>query len=103
MSRVRTSEAMKQLWENDQVFGILGNVGTPTALVALPSALDHKMLFFGAFTGANLLRQVPPDHYVFNYRASYSEETEAAVRYLVRVRGLQPKEIAVFAQQELLW
>jgi ABC-type branched-subunit amino acid transport system substrate-binding protein len=96
----RTSEAMKQLWENDQVFGILGNVGTPTALVALPSALDHKMLFFGAFTGANLLRQVPPDHYVFNYRASYSEETEAAVRYLVRVRGLQPKEIAVFAQQD---
>jgi branched-chain amino acid transport system substrate-binding protein len=91
---------MKQLWENDQVFGILGNVGTPTALVALPSALDHKMLFFGAFTGANLLRQVPPDHYVFNYRASYSEETEAAVRYLVRVRGLLPKEIAVFAQQD---
>jgi ABC-type branched-subunit amino acid transport system substrate-binding protein/rare lipoprotein A (peptidoglycan hydrolase) len=96
----RTGEAMKQLWEGDHVFGIVGNVGTPTAVVALPFALDHKMLFFGAFTGANLLRQVPPDHYVFNYRASYSEETEAAVRYLVRVRGLQPREIAVFAQQD---
>jgi branched-chain amino acid transport system substrate-binding protein len=96
----RTGEAMKQLWENDHVFGIVGNVGTPTAVVALPIALDHKMLFFGAFTGANLLRQVPPDHYVFNYRASYSEETEAAVRYLVTVRGLQPNEIAVFAQQD---
>ena len=96
----RTGAAMKQLWENDHVFGIVGNVGTPTAVVALPFALDHKMLFFGAFTGANLLRQVPPDHYVFNYRASYSEETEAAVRYLVRVRGLQPNEIAVFAQQD---
>jgi branched-chain amino acid transport system substrate-binding protein len=58
------------------------------------------MLFFGAFTGANLLRQVPPDHYVFNYRASYSEETEAAVHYLVTVRGVQPNEIAVFAQQD---
>ena len=46
------------------------------------------------------LRQVPPDHYVFNYRASYSEETEAAVRYLVKVRGVQPNEIAVFAQQD---
>jgi branched-chain amino acid transport system substrate-binding protein len=96
----RTGEAMKQLWEDDHVFGIVGNVGTPTAVVALPFALDHKMLFFGAFTGANLLRQVPPDHYVFNYRASYSEETEAAVRYLVKVRGLQPNEIAVFAQQD---
>ena len=96
----RTGEAMKQLWENDHVFGMVGNVGTPTAVVALPFALDHKMLFFGAFTGANLLRQVPPDHYVFNYRANYSEETEAAVRYLVTVRGLQPSEIAVFAQQD---
>jgi ABC-type branched-subunit amino acid transport system substrate-binding protein len=96
----RTGAAMQQLWENHHVFGIVGNVGTPTAAVALPFALDHKMLFFGAFTGANLLRQIPPDHYVFNYRASYSEETEAAVRYLVRVRGLQPTEIAVFAQQD---
>jgi ABC-type branched-subunit amino acid transport system substrate-binding protein len=96
----RTGEAMNQLWKGDHVFGMVGNVGTPTAVVALPFALDHKMLFFGAFTGANLLRQVPPDHYVFNYRASYSEETEAAVRYLVRVRGLQPNEIAVFAQQD---
>ena len=96
----RTGAAMQQLWEGDHIFGIVGNVGTPTAVVALPFALEHKMLFFGAFTGANLLRQVPPDHYVFNYRASYSEETEAAVRYLVRVRGLQPNEIAVFAQQD---
>src|SRR4051812_33744159 len=96
----RTGEAMRQLWDDHQIFGIVGNVGTPTAAVALPFALDHKMLFFGSFTGANLLRQIPPDHYVFNYRASYSEETEAAVRYLVRVRGLQPNEIAVFAQQD---
>ena len=96
----RTGEAMRQLWDTDQIFGIIGNVGTPTAAVALPFALDHKMLFFGAFTGANLLRQLPPDHYVFNYRASYSEETEAAVRYLVKVRGVQPNEIAVFAQQD---
>jgi ABC-type branched-subunit amino acid transport system substrate-binding protein len=96
----RTGEAMNQLWKGDHVFGMVGNVGTPTAVVALPFALDHKMLFFGAFTGANLLRQVPPDHYVFNYRASYSEETEAAVRYLVKVRGVQPNEIAVFAQQD---
>ena len=99
-SPVVPGEAMRQLWDDHQIFGIVGNVGTPTAAVALPFALDHKMLFFGPFTGANLLRQVPPDHYVFNYRASYSEETEAAVRYLVRVRGLQPNEIAVFAQQD---
>ena len=96
----RTVDAMKQLFEKDQVFGIIGNVGTPTAMVALPYALERKMLFFGAFTGAGLLRRDPPDRYVFNYRASYAEETDAVVRYLVRVRRLRPEQIAVFAQED---
>jgi ABC-type branched-subunit amino acid transport system substrate-binding protein len=91
---------MKQLYEQDRVFGIVGNVGTPTAVVALPYALEHRMLFYGAFTGADLLRRDPPDRYVFNYRASYAEETDAVVRYLVKVRHLKPEQIAVFAQQD---
>jgi ABC-type branched-subunit amino acid transport system substrate-binding protein len=57
-------------------------------------------LFFGAFTGANVLRRDPPDRYVFNYRPSYAEETDAVVHYLVKLRRLQPKQIAVFAQQD---
>jgi branched-chain amino acid transport system substrate-binding protein len=96
----RTGDTMKQLFEREQVFGIIGNVGTPTAMVALPYALEHKMLFFGAFTGAGLLRRDPPDRYVFNYRASYAEETDAVVRYLIRVRKVRPEHIAVFAQQD---
>src|SRR6202042_1615722 len=81
-------------------FGFIGNVGTPTAAVALPFALDHRALFFGAFTGASLLRRDPPDRYVFNYRASYAEETDAVVHYLIKLRRLQPRQIAVFAQQD---
>jgi ABC-type branched-subunit amino acid transport system substrate-binding protein len=91
---------MKQLFEKEQVFCMIGNVGTPTATVSLPFALERRMLFFGAFTGAPLLRRDPPDRYVFNYRASYAEETDAVVRYLVKVRGLRPEQIAVFAQQD---
>jgi branched-chain amino acid transport system substrate-binding protein len=96
----RTADTMRQLYENQQVFGFIGNVGTPTAVVALPYALQHHALFFGAFTGADLLRRDPPDRYVFNYRASYGEETNAVVRYLVRVRRLRPEQIAVFAQHD---
>ena len=96
----RTAATMKQLYERDQVFGLVGNVGTPTAVVALPYALDRKMLFFGAFTGAGLLRSDPPDRYVFNYRASYAEETAAVVNYLAKARRLLPEQIAVFAQQD---
>ena len=96
----RTAETMKRLDETDQVFGFVGNVGTPTAVVALPYALQRRMLFFGAFTGAGLLRNDPPDRYVFNYRASYAEETAAVVNYLVKVKRLRPEQIAVFAQQD---
>jgi branched-chain amino acid transport system substrate-binding protein len=96
----RALGAMKDLVEKHGVFGVVGNVGTPTAIVALPYALQQRMLFFGAFTGAGLLRRDPPDRYVFNYRASYAEETEATVNYLVKVRRLKPTQIAVFAQQD---
>jgi branched-chain amino acid transport system substrate-binding protein len=96
----RTVEAVKQLYEKDQVFGFIGNVGTPTAAVAVPYVLERRTLFFGAFTGANVLRNDPPDRYVLNYRASYVEETAAAVHYLIKLRRLQPRQIAVFAQQD---
>jgi branched-chain amino acid transport system substrate-binding protein len=96
----KTADAMRLLYDKEKVFGFIGNVGTPTAAVALPFALDHRALFFGAFTGASLLRHDPPDRYVFNYRASYAEETKAVVHYLVRVRRILPKEIVVFAQQD---
>jgi branched-chain amino acid transport system substrate-binding protein len=96
----RTADVVRELRDKDDVFGMIGNVGTPTAMVSLPYALEHRMLFFGAFTGANLLRRDPPDRYVFNYRASYAEETDAVVRYLMNVRRLPPEQIAVFAQQD---
>ncbi len=96
----RTADVMRELAEKRAVFGFVGNVGTPTAAVALPYVLGRQMLFFAPFTGASLLRKDPPDHTVFNYRASYVEETAAIVRYLVEVRRLRPDQIAVFAQND---
>ncbi len=96
----RTKDVMRELAEHRGVFSFIGNVGTPTAAVAVPYALERKMLFFGPFTGAGLLRKDPPDRYVFNYRASYMEETAAIVRYLVEVRHIKPEQIAVFAQDD---
>jgi ABC-type branched-subunit amino acid transport system substrate-binding protein len=96
----RTRAVMKELGEGRKVFGFIGNVGTPTAEVAVPYALEKKLLFFGPFTGAGLLRRDPPDRYVFNYRASYAEETATIVKYLVDVKRIRPSEIAVFAQQD---
>lgn len=96
----RTKDAMKELVENQKVFAIIGNVGTPTAEVAVPYVLERKILLFGPFSGAGLLRREPPDRYVFNYRASYAEETAAVVRHFVEIKKIRPDQIAVFAQQD---
>lgn len=96
----RTLEAMKQLYEKEQVFGFIGNLGTPTATVAIPYALERRALLFASFTGANVVRHDPPDRYVFNFRPSYAEETQTIVNYLIKVRRLQPRQIAVFAQND---
>jgi branched-chain amino acid transport system substrate-binding protein len=96
----RTLAAMKQLYEKDQVFGFICNVGTANAAVAIPYALEHRALFFSAFTGASVVRSNPPDRYVFNYRPSYSEEADAMVRYLVKLRRIPPRQIAVLVQQD---
>src|SRR6202030_4264905 len=96
----RTLEAMKNLWDKEQVFGYIGNHGTPTAAVALPFALERRGPFFGPPNRANGGPGHPPDRYVFHYRPSYSEETDAALRYLLKIRKLQPRQIAVFAQND---
>jgi branched-chain amino acid transport system substrate-binding protein len=96
----RTLDAMKQLYDKEQVFGYIGNLGTATAAVAVPYALEHRALFFAAYTGANVVRHDPPDRYVFNYRPSYAEEADSIVHYLVKLRRLSPRQIAVFAQSD---
>jgi ABC-type branched-subunit amino acid transport system substrate-binding protein len=96
----RALENVRELIEKRGVFGIIGNVGTPTALLAMPYVVSKKTLFFGAFTGANLLRRDPPDRYVFNYRASYEEETGKMVHYLVEAKQISPRGIVVFAQHD---
>ncbi len=96
----RTATAMRELVEARRVFAIVANVGTATAEVAVPYANEKGVLFFGALSGAKLLRHNPPDRFVFNFRASYAEETAAIVRYLVEVRRIRPERIAVFAQDD---
>jgi len=93
------SRNMHILIDDEQVLAVIGNVGTPTAAVTMPIAMEKKTLLFGAFTGAGLLRQTPPDRYVINYRASYAQETAAMVKGLLEA-GILPYEIAIFTQND---
>jgi eukaryotic-like serine/threonine-protein kinase len=91
---------MHDLYERYHVLGTIGNIGTPTAEKVLPYVFEQNRLFFAGFTGAKLLRRQPPDRLVFNYRASYDEETAALVKYLLDIRKIPVDALAVFAQQD---
>jgi serine/threonine protein kinase len=91
---------MEDLLEDREAFAVIGNVGTPTAKVTSKYASQNGLLFFAPFTGASLLREDPPDRYVFNYRASYQDETAAMVKYFVDELHVPPESIAVFAQND---
>jgi branched-chain amino acid transport system substrate-binding protein len=96
----RTAPNLRQLIEIDHVLAVIGNVGTPTAVVALPIAQQSGTAFFGGFTGAGVLRRTPPDRCVINYRASYAEETAAMVDALIDFAGVLPDEIGFFSQRD---
>lgn len=96
----RTAPNMRQLIEKDKVLAVIGNVGTPTAIAAIPIANEQKTLLFAAFTGAGVLRKNPPDRYVINFRASYAEETGAMIDALIAGAGLKIEDIAFFTQRD---
>jgi len=96
----RTAPNMRHLIEEDGVLAVIGNVGTPTAIAAIPIAKQNKTLLFAPYTGAGVLRKTPPDRYVINYRASYAEETAAMVDALIYNAGLKLDEIAFFTQRD---
>ena len=92
----RTVPNTKKLIEEHKVFALIGYVGTPTSVPAVPVFTEAKVPFFGPFTGAESLRQ-PFNRYIFHVRASYYDETDKIVEQVISTGG---KNIAVFYQDD---
>jgi branched-chain amino acid transport system substrate-binding protein len=86
-----------KLIEEDQVFALIGAVGTPTSMATLPIAAAKNVPFIGPFTGAEFLR-ASEFHNVVNIRASYSAEAEAWIKHLTE--DLHLRQIAIFYQDD---
>ena len=87
----------RRLIEEEQVFALIGAVGTPTSRAAVPIAASAQVPYVAAFTGAELLRSGAPPN-VINLRASYYQETEELVAHLVDDLGLQ--RIGIMYQED---
>ncbi len=85
------------LLQDDQVFALIGEVGTPTSRAVVPIAEAGNVPFLAPFTGAEFLRD-PGLSTVINLRASYNQEAERGIEYLVGT--LKLKRIAVLFQDD---
>jgi ABC-type branched-subunit amino acid transport system substrate-binding protein len=87
----------QQLILEEKVFALFCYVGTPTAMRIIPLVNEARIPLVGMFTGANRLRE-PVNRYLINIRASYYQETKAAVDFFVQKKKLD--KVAVFYQYD---
>ena len=87
----------RTLIEQEQVFALIGAVGTPTSRSATPVAAESGVPYVAPFTGAAFLRD-PQWENVINLRASYYQETEEMVERLTSDLGVE--RIAVMYQDD---
>jgi branched-chain amino acid transport system substrate-binding protein len=86
-----------KLIEQDQVFALIGAVGTPTTTATAPIAKARSVPVIGPFTGAGFLRK-PDLSNVVNIRASYRAEAEEWIKHLTE--DIHLKKIAIFYQDD---
>ncbi len=93
----RTIRNVNELIEVDDVFMLIGNVGTPTTEAILPVLKAKSMFLFSPYTGASSLRTVDNTSLIHT-RASYAAELEKIVDYLVDEKNI--RRIACFYQND---
>ncbi len=93
----RAISNVQNLINQDQVFGLIGAVGTPTSKATQPIATENAVPFVGPFTGAGFLRDAALDN-VINVRGTYGQETEAWIKHLTEDLGYD--RIAILYQDD---
>lgn len=86
-----------KLINEDRVFALIGEVGTPTSKAVQPISTKAAVPFIGPFTGAGFLRNAAHGNIV-NVRATYDQETEAWIEYLTK--NLKISRIAILYQDD---
>ncbi|SFA90617.1 amino acid/amide ABC transporter substrate-binding protein, HAAT family [Poseidonocella pacifica] len=93
----RSATLVREVIAGDGHLGLIGAVGTPTALATQPLATEANIPYIGPFTGAGFLRDSALKN-VLNVRATYGNETEAWIAHLVDEMGMD--NIAILYQDD---
>lgn len=90
-------ENAHELIDKEKVFALFGIIGTPVAEAVFPIAIEKRIPFVGAYSGAEFLRN-PPNPIVLNARAGDLDEIEKLVQYYAD--DLKYKRFALFYQND---
>ena len=82
----------------DDVFAVIGGVGTPTARRIAPVLRTAGIPFVGHVTGADFLRDAERFPNVINLRAGYFDETRVLMEYIIR--DLRKKRLGIIYQDD---
>ncbi len=93
----RTVSNTRKLIKVEKVFSLFNYAGTPTTYAALPMIIKYNIPCIMLYSGADFLRNpVMPN--VFTLRASFNQEAQAQIDYLVK--KLSYKNIAIVVQTD---
>ncbi len=81
------SRNAEKFTEENNVFAVIGGVGTPTAKRLVPVLREAKIPFIGPLTGANFLNDEEYSTNVVNIRASYHDELRVLVDHFIHDLG----------------
>ena len=82
----------------DDVFAVIGGVGTPTARRIAPVLRTAGIPFVGHVTGADFLRDAERFPNVINLRAGYFDETRVLMEYIIR--DLRKRRLGIIYQDD---
>lgn len=80
--------AAQKLVQKDKVFAVVGSIGTPTAVAAMPIYLEKKVAHLFPLTGARQMYE-PVQPLKYSFSAPYFDQMRAALKRLVREKNLK--------------
>ena len=80
--------AANKLIQKDRIFAVMGSIGTPTALAAMPLYLEKNVAHLFPLTGARQMYE-PLQKLKYSFAARYFEQMRAGLKRLVKEKGLK--------------
>jgi branched-chain amino acid transport system substrate-binding protein len=80
--------AAQKLVQRDKIFAVLGSIGTPTAMAAMPLYLEKNVAHLFPLSAARQMYE-PLQKLKYSFAAAYYDQIRAGVKHLVKDKGLK--------------